>query len=185
MTNSDDKNNNSNVNEHPNQTLNHRTVVGEGKNGKLQHKIITTDSIHDTVDPTFRPQLRWPDLIAQLFLHTGAIYGLVFQFYTIKFYTIIWCKSIDIILWKSKSFIRLVEQCDFFSFLCLFSIRSLCTYHWQWFWYYGRRTSSIFPQIIQSKCKVTNAFDILVYNFGTAWCIYMGTWSSGSSQIHG
>lgn len=98
MTNLDDKNNNSNVNKHSTQMLNHRTVVGgDEKNGQLQHKLTTqhsTDSIHDPVDQNFQPQLRWPDLCAQLFLHSGAIYGLVFQFYTIKFYTLIWCKYI-------------------------------------------------------------------------------------------
>lgn len=40
----------------------------------------------------FVPKIRWPDLIAQLFLHIGAIYGLIFQFYTIRFYTLVWCK---------------------------------------------------------------------------------------------
>lgn len=94
MTNLDDTNNNSNVNNHPDQTLIHRTIFGEEKNGKIQHKVTqhSTDSIHGAVDSNFRPQLRWPDLCAQLFLHIGAIYGLVFQFYTIKFYTFIWCK---------------------------------------------------------------------------------------------
>lgn len=95
MTNLDDKNNNGDVNKHPNQTLIHRTIVGAEKNGTIEHKTTqahSTDSSHTAVDPTFRPQLRWPDLCAQIFLHAGAIYGLVFQFYTIKFYTLIWCK---------------------------------------------------------------------------------------------
>lgn len=100
MTNFDDKNNNSDVNKHQNQTLNHRTVVVDAKNGKVQHKTTeqqhSTDSIHDAVDPQFRPELRWPDLCAQIFLHAGAIYGLVFQFYTIKFYTLIWCKCLRV-----------------------------------------------------------------------------------------
>lgn len=46
--------------------------------------------LHDNVP--FIPQFRWPDLIVQIFLHAGAIYGLLFQFYSIKFYTLIWCK---------------------------------------------------------------------------------------------
>lgn len=46
--------------------------------------------LHDNVP--FIPQFRWPDLIVQIFLHVGAIYGLLFQFYSIKFYTLIWCK---------------------------------------------------------------------------------------------
>lgn len=40
----------------------------------------------------FIPQIRWPDLVAQLFLHVGAVYALVFHMYAIKFYTLIWCK---------------------------------------------------------------------------------------------
>lgn len=40
----------------------------------------------------FIPQIRWPDLMAQIFLHIGAIYGLLFHFWKLKFYTYIWCK---------------------------------------------------------------------------------------------
>lgn len=50
--------------------------------------------LHDNVP--FIPQFRWPDLIVQIFLHIGAAYGLLFQFYSIKFYTLIWCKLIDV-----------------------------------------------------------------------------------------
>lgn len=46
--------------------------------------------LHNNVP--FIPQFRWPDLIVQICLHTGAAYGLLFQFYSIKFYTFIWCK---------------------------------------------------------------------------------------------
>lgn len=46
--------------------------------------------LHDNVP--FIPQFRWPDLIVQICLHVGALYGLLFQFYSIKFYTLIWCK---------------------------------------------------------------------------------------------
>lgn len=97
MTNFDDKNNNSNVNKHLNPTLNHRTVDGDVKNGKLKHEIVDQHSTDSTnkPDPNFRPKLRWPDLCAQIFLHAGAIYGLVFQFYTIRFYTLIWCEYIN------------------------------------------------------------------------------------------
>lgn len=115
MSNSDDKNNNSNVNEHRMQTLTHRTVIGEKKNGKIQNE---TDSIHDTVDPNFKPQLRWPDLCAQLFLHAGAIYALVFQFYTIKFYTFIWCKYC-IMLKKKFQFLVLRFLINVCLFVCV------------------------------------------------------------------
>lgn len=40
----------------------------------------------------FIPRIRWPDLCAQIFLHVGALYGLIFHLYAIKFYTLIWCK---------------------------------------------------------------------------------------------
>lgn len=42
----------------------------------------------------YNPQIRWPDLGAQLFLHSGAIYALVFLFYKIKLLTLLWCKYI-------------------------------------------------------------------------------------------
>lgn len=40
----------------------------------------------------YNPQIRWPDLGAQLFLHGGAVYGLVFLLYKIKLLTFVWCK---------------------------------------------------------------------------------------------
>lgn len=52
--------------------------------------------LHDGVP--FIPNFRWPDLIVQIFLHVGALYGLVFQFYSIRFYTLIWCK-LQFICW--------------------------------------------------------------------------------------
>lgn len=41
----------------------------------------------------FQPQIRWPDLIAQVFIHTGFLYGLYYLFaLKAKFYTYVWCK---------------------------------------------------------------------------------------------
>lgn len=37
----------------------------------------------------FKPKIRWPDLIVQTFLHTGAVYGLFLLPY-IKFLTFLW-----------------------------------------------------------------------------------------------
>ncbi|KAH8246958.1 hypothetical protein KR032_005050 [Drosophila birchii] len=37
----------------------------------------------------YRPQIRWPDLGAQTFLHVGALYGVYLLFYA-KFYTFLW-----------------------------------------------------------------------------------------------
>ena len=41
----------------------------------------------------FVPKIRWPDLIAQVFIHGGSIYGLYYLI-TLKaaFYTYVWCK---------------------------------------------------------------------------------------------
>lgn len=50
----------------------------------------------------YKPQIRWPDLGAQLFLHTGAVYGLIFLLYKVKLLTFIWCKysTYDISQWQ-------------------------------------------------------------------------------------
>ncbi|XP_055324482.1 acyl-CoA Delta12-desaturase-like isoform X2 [Sitodiplosis mosellana] len=72
---------NNNMNTSSNDGLKKREITK--KNGE------NMDSVeHDAA--TFVPKIRWPDLTAQLFLHTGAIYGLIFQFYTIRFYTLVW-----------------------------------------------------------------------------------------------
>lgn len=43
----------------------------------------------------FKPQIRWPDLIAQVFIHVGFLYG-IYYLITLKakLYTYVWCKSI-------------------------------------------------------------------------------------------
>lgn len=43
-------------------------------------------------EPPFKPNIRWPDLVVQIFLHTGALYGFLFLFWSIKIYTFLWCK---------------------------------------------------------------------------------------------
>jgi hypothetical protein len=45
---------------------------------------------------TFKPQIRWPDLIAQVFIHVGSLYGLYYLI-TLKaaLYTYVWCKFSD------------------------------------------------------------------------------------------
>lgn len=40
----------------------------------------------------WKPQIRWPDTIVQIFLHAGFVYGL-FLLFSVKFYSILWCKS--------------------------------------------------------------------------------------------
>lgn len=82
IDNDNDKNNNSDVNSLSNGQIRHREVSAKhDQSAQLK-----------PVDPNFHPQIRWPDLTAQIFLHAGAIYGLIFQFYTVKLFTIIWCK---------------------------------------------------------------------------------------------
>lgn len=82
--NDNDKNNNSSVNDH-----------GKMSNGLKQRDIGEKHDKSADMEPVrsnFHPQIRWPDLMAQIFLHAGAIYGLIFQFYTIKLATLLWCK---------------------------------------------------------------------------------------------
>uniref|UniRef100_A0A1B0CEX9 Fatty acid desaturase domain-containing protein n=2 Tax=Lutzomyia longipalpis TaxID=7200 RepID=A0A1B0CEX9_LUTLO len=37
----------------------------------------------------FKPEIRWPDLIVQIFIHAGALYGFYLMF-SIKFYSFLW-----------------------------------------------------------------------------------------------
>ena len=39
----------------------------------------------------WKPQIRWPDTLVQIFLHTGALYGLYLLFF-LRFYSVVWCK---------------------------------------------------------------------------------------------
>lgn len=78
--------------------LNENNNYENGRKEETRNGAATADNhlscmrgvLHDNTP--FIPQIRWPDLIAQIFLHVGALYGLLFQFYSIKFYTLIWCK---------------------------------------------------------------------------------------------
>lgn len=67
-------------------------IKSEG-NGSVNYVNKQIDSDLNEVDKgvEFKPDIRWPDLIVQTFLHTGAVYGLLLLFY-IKFYTFIWSK---------------------------------------------------------------------------------------------
>lgn len=85
MHDTNDTNNNSNVS-CPENTIKKRTT---NKNDDKSIETIETINIDANI---YEPKIRWPDLCAQLFLHVGAIYGLIFQFYAIKFYTLLWCK---------------------------------------------------------------------------------------------
>lgn len=50
-------------------------------------------SHNSSKDEVFKPQIRWPDLIAQLFIHVGSLYGLYYLItLKAKLYTYIWCE---------------------------------------------------------------------------------------------
>lgn len=53
-----------------------------------------TDGVENNQEKTvFKPRIRWPDLMAQVFVHVGSTYGLYFLItLQAKFYTYIWCK---------------------------------------------------------------------------------------------
>lgn len=78
-----------------------RLISSEGKkiddSPKLSHskEINETNEANSKSDDKtlFVPKIRWPDLIAQVFIHGGSIYGLYYLI-TLRaaFYTYIWCK---------------------------------------------------------------------------------------------
>lgn len=70
----------------------------ERKNGEIiKNNSKMINSVENDA-ATFKPKIRWPDLIAQLFLHIGAVYGLIFQFYAIRFYTLVWCECVCVFI---------------------------------------------------------------------------------------
>lgn len=79
--------NNSSFNSHSN-----GNVINNGSHIKQQQKQQQT-----TEENVFKPQIRWPDLIAQIFIHAGFLYGLYYLLsLQAKFYTYIWCKLLTI-----------------------------------------------------------------------------------------
>lgn len=83
MCDTNDNNNNLDVSSN-NELKNRGTIESNWKN------VASMDT--EATIMTFKPKIRWPDLGAQLFLHIGAIYGLIFQFYEIRVFTLIWCE---------------------------------------------------------------------------------------------
>lgn len=56
-----------------------------------EDKHASNGDAHQTKE--FKPQIRWPDLIAQVFIHAGALYGLYYLIaLKAKLYTYVWCK---------------------------------------------------------------------------------------------
>ena len=62
-------------------------------NGSVNINGSHTKQQQTTEEKVFKPQIRWPDLIAQIFIHAGFLYGLYYLLsLQAKFYTYIWCK---------------------------------------------------------------------------------------------
>lgn len=78
------------------------------------------------VGEKYEPHIRWPDLMAQLFLHAGFLYGLYFLLTgQVQIYTYLWGKLIIVIL---ESSIILT----FLSFVSLFTCIWIRIWHHCW-----------------------------------------------------
>lgn len=69
----------------------------QGNNSHLELNQENQQSEENVTKPQenipFKPQIRWPDLIAQVFIHVGSVYGLYYLFtFQAAFYTYIWCE---------------------------------------------------------------------------------------------
>lgn len=72
--------------------------------GTILHQRILSTADHSLVDQKkedslssesaeYSPQIRWPDLIAQLFVHGGALYGIYLMFTVAQWRTVLWGES--------------------------------------------------------------------------------------------
>lgn len=70
----------------------------------ILHQRILSTADHSLVDEKkedslssesaeYSPQIRWPDLIAQLFVHGGALYGIYLMFTVAQWCTVLWGES--------------------------------------------------------------------------------------------
>lgn len=75
------------------------TVQSNGTTHQLDNKIrkeVNADlSNTKPKGEKFIPQIRWPDLMAQIFIHAGCVYGLYLCFYA-RFYTTLFGKFYSI-----------------------------------------------------------------------------------------
>ncbi|XP_068153051.1 acyl-CoA Delta-9 desaturase [Drosophila tropicalis] len=71
-------------------------AVYKENNAKLDTKQQEA-TVNAEEEEEFKPQIRWPDLIAQTFLHSGALYGAYLLFYA-KLYTFLW---VVVTIWVS------------------------------------------------------------------------------------
>lgn len=60
---------------------------------------VDTDDDHSN----WKAEIRWPDTIVQIFLHSGFLYGIYLLFFA-RFYSILWCECSILSLHKSESF---------------------------------------------------------------------------------
>lgn len=83
--------------------VSHTETQFTDRNNNNDEKISAQVTKEDFYEPTplvrsfsvatekYEPHIRWPDLMAQLFLHSGFLYGLYFLLTgQVKFYTYIW-----------------------------------------------------------------------------------------------
>lgn len=93
-----------------NGNLSQKTCNGNSNNGHIHNGVSESTLIHqkDTSSTNgkietkssepFRPQIKWPDLIAQVTIHLGFLYGLFYLVtFKAKFLTYLWCKFEHII----------------------------------------------------------------------------------------
>lgn len=63
------------------------------KTNSKEQSLTSNESNNPQEKTVFKPQIRWPDLIAQIFIHVGSLYGLYYLItLQAKFYTYVWCK---------------------------------------------------------------------------------------------
>lgn len=75
---------------------------GHTHNGVIESTLIhqkdtsnTNGKIETKSSEPFRPQIKWPDLIAQVAIHLGFLYGLYYLVtFKAKFLTYLWCKCL-------------------------------------------------------------------------------------------
>lgn len=74
---------------HSNSNNNQSTQHSKGNSNNISHINNGNGKIYDE----FKAHIRWPDLIVQLAIHVGSLYGLYLLIaLKAKFYTYIWCK---------------------------------------------------------------------------------------------
>lgn len=65
--------------------------ASNGTTHRLASKILTEDGAtaksNNKAETPFVPRIRWPDLIVQLFIHLGCLYGIFLMFTSAKLLT--------------------------------------------------------------------------------------------------